>query len=72
MPEYLYRCDQCGGESILNYSLREDKPKAFTAAHKQRGNTKEDCKGILRRVFGVINLNNVNRFGTRSARDTGK
>ena len=72
MMEYLYRCDQCGGESVLIYTLKEDKPTAFTAAHKQRNNTQKDCEGVLRRVIEVVNLNNVNRFGTRSKRDTGR
>ena len=72
MPEYLYRCDYCGGESVLVYSVKEDKPSDFKVPHKQRGNSKEECPGTLHRVFDVINLTNVNRFGTRSKRDTGR
>ncbi len=68
--EYLYRCIKCGDESILHFSLSEDKPEVYQKMHNPRGAVL--CEGKKRRVFNIINLNNVNRYGTRSKRDTGR
>ena len=70
--EYLYRCVVCNTERIRLYRLSEDKPTKYSERHRRRGSTGGECVGQFRRVIEIVNLNNVNRFGTRSKRDTGR
>lgn len=67
MPDYDFRCIRCGYTQTHKYSPnRNTLPDKIYFAHP-------DCKHrTLARVYGVPNVTNVNRFGTRSKRDTGK
>ncbi len=67
MPEYDFKCVKCG--YIQTHRLnpnRDVMPDKIIFAHP-------DCKHrVLHRMYAVPNVTNVNRFGTRSARDTGR
>jgi len=67
MPLYDFRCKKCGYTQTHKYSPdRDTMPDKIFFAHP-------DCKHrTLSRVYSTPNLTNVNRYGTRSKRDTGK
>jgi len=66
MPKYKYVCPKCGMVTYLFYGMDQEKPKTVMFVHK-------GCKNeTVKRSFDPPMLNNVNRFGTRSKRDTGR
>ena len=68
--EYDYACPGCGYVQTHKYKMADTKPTVIVYYHWTE---KNQCrKRSLHRVFAVPSLNNVNRFGTRSARDTGR
>ena len=66
--KYRYRCRKCGYTAVVEIPMGDDLPAMVSKSHPER-----NCPNkILTKMIEKPNLNNVNRFGTRSARDKRK
>ena len=67
MSEYDFKCPKCGYTQTHKLNPNRDvMPDKIYFAHP-------DCRQrTLSRVYSAPGLLNVNRFGTRSKKDTGK